>query len=233
MALTLASIQLAVEDRYTIETIPEAKLNRLIAAGVRYYSRWNPYVRITDFDTVADQRLYDLPDNCLQDYVIKVDYWPSGGLSEELNAGYEYISPTIVGPIPYDLYSEPIMADIKQQLYIKRVQGQWEIENGQIALYPVPGAGSVEVYVTYGSGHALNDEETSYTTIPSEDLEIVRDLTVAEIIEGRRTEASVEPDYAEGLGRQTKHFIPGNVDATVKYLRRKCTDKYNGVAVAV
>ena len=231
--MILTNIRTAVQDRYEIENILIPKLNRLIAAAVRYYSRYNPYVKVTDFDTVNEQRLYDLPSDCMQDYITKVDYWPSGGLSDTLSAAYEYERPRRTGSFRYDLYSERVIDDIKQQEYIKRVQGQWEIENNQIALYPVPGATIVEVYVTYGAGHALNEAETAYATIPAEDLDIIRDLTVAEIIEGRRTEASVEPDYAEGMGRQTKRFIPGNVDATVKYLRRKCTDKYSGVAVAV
>ena len=232
--MLLADITAAVEDRYTIETIATVKMNRLIALAVLWYSRYNPYVAITSFDTVSEQRLYDLPDDCMQDYVIKVDYWPTGGLSYALSAKYEY-DPIYrrSGNYAYDLYSERVIADITQAEYIKRVQGQWEIENAQIALYPVPGAGSVEVYVTYGAAHAINALATAYLTIPAEDLEIIRDLTVAEIIEGRRTEASVEPDYAEGLGRQTKRFIPGNVDATVKYLRRKCSDKYSGAAVEV
>ena len=230
--MLIASIVTAVEDRYTIETIGADKMKRLIAAGVRFYSRYNPSVTVTSFDTVADQRLYDLPSDCMQDYVITVDYWPTGGLDSALSAANEY-EERGDAPFRYSLYSERVIDDIKQQEYIERVRGQWEIENDQIALYPVPSGSSVEVYVTYGAGHAINEAETAYTTIPAEDLDIIRDLVVAEIIEGRRIEASVEPDYAEGLGRQTKRFIPGNVDATVKYLRRKCTDKYSGVAVEV
>jgi len=230
--MNLTAIQVAVQDRYATETILIPKLNRLIGAAVRFYSRYNPYLKTTNFDTVYEQQLYDLPADCMQDYIHSVDYWPSGGLSYELSAANEYAT-LYRRPASYDLISERVIEDIKQEQYIKRVRGQWQIENGQIELWPVPGATATTVYVTYGSVHALNEAGTAYTTIPAEDLEIIRDLTVAEIIEGKRAEFAVEPDYAEGLARHTKHFIPGAVDATVKYLRDKCIQKYGSTAVAV
>lgn len=229
--MLLSDIQTAVRDKYTTETIADTKLNRFITAAVKFYSRYNPYMKTTSFDTVDEQKLYDLPSDCIREMVLDVDYWPTGGMSYELSAKQEY--ETIYRrPASYDLISERVIEDIKQSEHINRIRGQWEIQNGQIALWPVPGASSITVYVTYGSVHALTGG-TTYSTIPAEDLDIVADLTLAEIIRGKRTEFAVEPDYAEGLQRQTKRWLPENISDTVKELRSQCIDKYSGVAVEV
>ena len=229
--MLLTDIQTAVTDRFTTETIDATKLKRLIAAAVRFYSRYNPYLQQHDFPTVAEQKLYDLPADCIHEMVLDVDYWPTGGLSYELSAKQEYET-IYQRPASYDLISERVIEDIKQSEHINRVRGDWQIENGQIALWPVPGATSVTVYITYGSTHALTGG-TTYATIPDEDLDIIRDLTIAEILEAKATEFAVEPDYAEGLQRITKRFLPENIDSVVKNLRGKCVQKYGGAAVAV
>jgi hypothetical protein len=229
--MRLADIQEAVRDRFSAETIADPKLNRLIEAAVRFYSRYNPYLQQTTIATVSEQKRYDLPADCIHEMVLDVDYWPTGGLSYELSAAQEY--ETIQRrPASYDLISERVIEDIKQAEHIKRVRGDWTIENGQIALTPVPSGSSVTVYVTYGSVHALTGS-TTYATIPDEDLDIMRDLTVAEILEAKAAEYAAEPDYAEGLQRITKHFMPENIDKVVQRLRGKCIQKYAGAAVEV
>jgi hypothetical protein len=229
--MLVADIITAIEDKYTTETIAEAKMKRYIATAVKFYSRYNPYMKSTNFDTVKDQKLYDLPSDCIREMVLDVDYWPTGGMTFELSAKQEYET-IYQRPASYDLISERVIEDIKQSEHINRVRGQWEIENGQIALWPVPGASSTTVYVTYGSVHALTGG-TTYATIPDEDLDIIADLAMAEIIKGKRVEFAVEPDYAEGLQRQVKRWLPGNIDETVKSLRAECVQKYSGAAVAV
>lgn len=228
--MEIADITRAVEDRYSTETISPDKMNRHIAAAVRWYSRFNPYIKRGEITTEADQRLYDLPSGCI--VVIKVEYWPTGGVSVELSAKHEFET-MFRRPAAYDLFSERIIEDIKEDEHIKRVRGDWAIENKQIALYPVPSGSSTTVYVDYGATHALNAGATGYDTIPTEDLEIVRDLVVAEIIEGKMTEFSIEPDYSEGLQRETKRFLPGNIAQTISYLRGRCQAKYGGPVVSV
>ena len=231
--MLLTSVVTAVVDRYTTETIAAAKLDRLVDAAVRWYSRFNPYSKSTTIPTVDDQQIYDMPADCMVG--TEVDYWPSGGLERALNAARDDAE-NLRRPTRYDLISERVIEDIKEQQHIERVRGAWEMNsNNQLLLWPVPGTSSVDVIVTYGAVHVLSGTLTTraYATIPAADLEIIRDLTVSEIIEAKMAEYSVETDYAEGLSRQTKHFIPGNIAATIAYLRGKCTAKYGRVVVAL
>ena len=230
--MLLTAIREAVRDVYTTETYTDAQLDRRIASAVRFYSRWNPEIVEYEFDTVADQQYYTLPTACMQDYIERVEYWPTGGISMELNAADEYAFED-PSDYTYDLYSERIIDDIKQQQYISRIVGHYSIDNNQIALWPVPSGGDVTVTVYYGSVHVTSgvDPLETYATIPAEDLDIIRDLTLAQIIQGKGVEFSVEPNYAEGLQRTTKSNIPKNVNATVRALRSECQQKYTRVMV--
>jgi len=225
--MLLTAIREAVRDVYTTETFTDDQLDRRIANAVSWYSRWNPEIVEYAFDTVADQQYYTLPAACMQNYIERVEYWPSGGISLELNAADEYAF-EYPSEYTYDLYSERIMDDIKQQQYIRRIIGYYSIDNNQICLRPVPSDSDTEVTIYYGAVHVTSGVGVleTYATIPAEDLGVIRDLTLADIIQGKGVMFSVEPNYAEGLQRTTKSNIPKNVEATVRTLRAECQQKY-------
>lgn len=225
--MLLTAIREAVRDVYTTETFTDDQLDRRIANAVLFYSRWNPYIKEHSFDVVDEQQYYDLPSDCMYDYIERVDYWPTGGISLELNAADEYAL-SYPSEYTYDLYSERVMDDIRQGEYIRRIQGYYFIDNNQIGLRPVPAGTEATVYVYYGAAHVVTGLLTlqEYATIPYEDLKIIANLTLAEIIEGKGIEFSVEPNYAEGLQRTTKSNIPRNVEATARQLRAECKAKY-------
>lgn len=224
--MLLSTIREAVTDRFTTETIETERLNRLIAAAVREYSRFNPRIIELAISTVIDQETYDLPDACL--WVIECYWWPIGQLFAELRAGAEqtYI---MQKPSRVHMPSERIIDDINQEYHIERMMGQWEQRNDTLVIYPDPtAAGDEDLEIVYAAKHVLNDAETGYDTIPSEDLDIVADVTLAIYLQARNTEISLEADYAEGLQRITKRFIPGNLRATVRELRSGLLGKYGG-----
>ena len=223
-----ADISTAVTDMYTTETIAPAKMLRLIAAAVRYYSRWNPYVVKSTFTTVADQEAYDLAAGTL--LVLDV-LWPSDTLSGVVNVGQEQASALILNPASRHLVSEKIIKAIQDDSFYTGMLGRWRVENKQVILSPTPGSTGSDVEMWCAALHAINVGSTAYTTIPGEDLEIMRDLVVAEIIQGRAIEMSAEPDYKEGLSSETFHFATASANETVRMLRRRCSDRYSGVAV--
>jgi len=224
--MLLTAIREAVRDVYTTETYTDEQLDRRIASAVKWYSRWNPHIKNTSFSVVKDQQYYDLPSDCLRNYIERVEYWPSGGISLELNAANEYAFAYPTAEYTYDLYSQRVTADIRQQEFIRRIKGYYFIENNQIGLFPVPDGSVVTVYVYYGAAHVISGDPEAYATIPAEDLGIIRDLTLAEIIQGKQIEFSVEPNYTEGMQKTIKSQIPKNVEATVRMLRGECQAKY-------
>jgi len=226
--MLVSAIKTAVTDYLTTETISDEKMARLIAAAVRFYSNYNPVYKRHTFTTTPDERLYDLPSDCVM--VFNVDYWLSEITSTINDDSYIRGETSVLTDDSYDLFSERIIRDIKRQELITRVRGQWEIENKKLALYPVPSS-AMEVSIDYGALHSLSSG--NYATIPDEDLDIMRDLTLAEILSSRMIEVSIEPDYAEGLQRITKRFIPENAAEVIARLRSKCTMKYSKPAVMV
>ena len=225
--LTLVSIRQAVTDQLTTETIAVATLDRLIAAAVRFYSRYNPAWKYANITTVANQQLYDLPTDCM--IVIGLNYWPGEMNAGLVNAGYEWPTNDITGE-EYDQISLRVIAEIKRGEANRR-SGFWRQDGIQLYLSPIPGTAGETIPLVYGALHALDGTGTTYTTIPIQDLEIVRDLTLAEYLEGRRVEFALEPDYAEGLGRIIKHYQPGSLQSVVKDLRSHCINKYSQVVV--
>lgn len=222
--MLLSEIMQLVRDQYTTETIEDAKLKRWIAAAVIEYSRWNPYLKSSTVTTINDQRDYTLPTDCVD--VWQVEYWPSGGVQVELNARSE-AEVMYARPSTYDDISFRVIEDIKQEEHVRRLRGSWTMENKKLCLMPVPAGDAQTVTVRYYALHALNATATGYDTIPAEDTSIIRDMTMAEIVEGKATEFSIEPSYSEGQQRIDKSLVVQNATKVADRLRYGCKAKYS------
>ncbi len=222
----ISDITQAVEDMFTTEALDATRLKRLIAIAVKYYSRYNPFEKSATIALVANQQDYDVAADCI--LIRDVDYWPAGDLAGIMRAGQEYAE-LVREETRYRFPSDRVIKNIERTSRADRQGVRWEqLGSRKVRLHPAPSAVDTIDYQYY-SVHALTDSD--YTTIPAEDLELIRDLTLAEILSGRGLEYAIEPDYAEGLQRITKSRIPGNVRATVSVLRRGVKDKYgSGVA---
>lgn len=229
--MDLEDLQVAVLRRYTTDTSlsDDVVFAGFAAEAVRRYSQYNPRVLTYEYTTEVNEHSYDLPADCIM--ILEVQYWPVGEVFAELNASYEpvYLQRR---PERYDLISEPIIGDIKRAAYTKRLAGSYEQRNKTIYVYPAPTSAS-SLDLVYGAEHVLNDDSDGYDTIPDEDFDIVRDLIIAEAIEGKILEVSLEPDYSEGLGKVTKHYISTNAWAVVNRLRRGLAAKYGDGNVVV
>jgi len=210
-----------VRDRYTMEELDPNALDRFIDAAVRLYSRYNPEVKSTSFETVVDQQDYDLPADCA--LVIDTEYWPLGSLYTDRE--YPWLK-QVENPYSYHQPSTRVIDDIERSTYAERLRGRWEKVGSQLRLWPTPAASGIEITVEYAAVHSLAMDEAS--SIPGEDMDLLVDLVLAEVFKARGGEVALEPDYAEGLQRTTKRFVPGNVRAVVRDLRQPLLDKYDG-----
>lgn len=221
MAVTVADIIQGVEDQYST-AVAEAKLKRLIEAAVRFYSRWNPYILSMSFSTVVDQQAYDLPAACIT--VRDVLWLPSGDVlisgAERLAIHQKQILET------FNQWALRYVDAIEEMEYHDAIKGNWEIRNAQVLLWPIPTSASHTVTVQYASRHDLSEDTTQYATIPPVDVDILVDLALAEVLQGGRIDASLEPDWAEGLTRISHRHIGRDLDVLVATLRNSVKNKY-------
>ena len=202
-------------------------MERLIANAVKFYSAHNPYLTTYDFETVKDQEAYDTPSGC----TIVIDLlWPVTAGNVTVNTGLE-VPPVYPQAVNYIMVSEYVIKDINADAYYRRTLGDWYVQNQQVVLVPTPGATGTDVTLWYGKDHAINDAGLGYDTIPDEDLPLMRDLTLAEIMQGKTVEFAVEPNYTEGLSRETFHHMIPNLQDTIIQLRDGTIHKYGGSAV--
>lgn len=228
--MRLLGLRTAIQDRYTTESMNIGALDRFIAAAVRFYSRYNPYIKTTTVTTVSNQQKYDLPSDCVD--IVDAEWYPLGELYAELQAGAEQIY--LLQPHRKYRFHQPsdrIIDDIERNAYADRVTGRWEQENKQLVLWPEPTSAGTEVTVIYTSQHVLSSG--AYSTIPNEDFDLLVNLVFAEILSARGFEMAIEPDYSEGLQRTTKRFVPGNTRIAVRELRQEVIDKYGRAAALV
>ncbi len=229
--MLISSVRLVVLDRWST-SIDTSKFARLVASAMRYYSRWNPRVVETTLTTVADQQFYDLPSGCIG---VREAYWhPSGSPYSTVWANREAIF-SLRQPERYFLPSERVIEDINEEAYEHALTGRWEFLSGQgqLCITPEPTVAGTEFPVVYYAEHQINAGATGYETIPDADLDILANLVLAEVIEAEVLVASVSPDYAEGLERETFRFIPSNAGQVVSDLRRSGRGKYGGATVGV
>jgi len=228
--MDLATIQQAVRDDWP-ETLTTTVLDRRIAAAVREYSRYNPRALSTTLTTVADQAAYTIsvtpPVNGI--------WFAFYALSETSVDISEALEALLRQPTRYGLTSQYVIEDIKEAAHIGAITGDWEWWPGtsQLVLDPTPTASGLTVYVTYWTGHVLNTGGTAYATIPDADLNILVDLTLAELLTKPQLEAATSPDYAEGSERVTTHFMGANIAQTIDRLRSGLIAKYGGTGIFV
>jgi len=230
----LSAIRQAVRDNYTLETVSTTVLDRRIAAAVREYSRYNPRPIDATFTTIADQAAYTLDVENPVLGVAAVLWFPSGEVYNELKASSEILY-LLKQPGHYLLTSHRVIDDINESAHIAALNGDWEWREGtkEIILNPTPVQSGDTVTVVYWTGHALNEEEDGYDTIPDEDVDIIRDLTVAELLTKAQIEAAATPDYREGAEGVTSHFMGTNLGQAIDRLRGRLIGKYGGSAIVV
>ncbi len=216
--MLLTTIRQAVMDRW-VEDVDAAKLNRLIDAAVRYYSRYNPLIEEITLTTTAGKKEYVLEDEgaktCLG--ISEVIWYPSGEISSEVYGD-------TLNSAPYTMPSHAVIDDINRSA---RIRGAYTYNNGTLTLYHA----GTEVVVRYYTPHVIT-ENTSYDTIPDADLELIVDLVLADLLDQKGFAAAISPDYTEGLEKVSFSKMQQAAGGKAEELRSMVSRKYGGVAVA-
>lgn len=229
MAVALEDVEVRVRDRLTNVELTEGQMFRYMTDAVAFYSRFNPFERDSTLTTVASQQDYPLPSDFL--FMRDVEWYPSGKLfTVQSDVAYETL---LYEPARLHHPSDRVIDSIDRQDFVDRLKGKWEIVGRNVRLWPAPASSGASIKYFYGALHPLNESEDGYDEIPPEDLSIVVSLTLAEVLEAALVDVSMEFDYAEGLQRVTKHFVPGNLRGTIQSLRDSVRGKYPPVLGAI
>ena len=223
MSLSVDDIKTAVTDKLSTEVIDDERLDRFIAAAVRFYSRYNPVIKAAVLDTAATQQDYDVEVDCVQ--VTDVQWWPYGESMTVMNVGQEYYN-ALMQPGRALSRADQIIRNEAVILRDDETRAHWMQVGKKIRLWPIPSVTHTEIPYEYTAVHVLDEYGEAYGTIPNEDLEIMRDLTLAEYLQARATEVVLEPNYSEGLQSVRKDFIPQNIASQVARLTSGLIAKY-------
>ena len=221
--MLLTAIAEAIQDNPIASAFTIPALYRYIARAMRLYSQWNPLIKDKTLATVIDQKEYTVTATCIGVY--RCLWYPGSTITSDLTISQQILASQVY------VTNEPslsVIHDINESESLRRLQGKWEWReaNRRLVLEPTPTGSGDDITVTYADQHVLNVGGTGYDTIPDEDLEIVRDLCLAEILDGKAMEFAIQPDYRSGAEQETLHFVPGNARDLAELLRSNLANKY-------
>ena len=229
--MLITDISLGVQDLYG--KVNATALNRHIAAAVREYSRWNPRILETTLTTILNTTLYSLASVSNLIGVKDVRYLPEGVYTTESYLLSENVFLS-AQPERYHIWSQRVIDDIEQAESIGRLAGQWYYRRAtnELKLADNPSAGDT-ITLFYYASHVLNGTSTGYDTIPSDDLDIIIDLTLARIYRGLALTAAGQPDYREGQESESFKNVATNIESEIARLTEGVKAKYGSGAFDV
>lgn len=224
MSVLVSDVKQGVEDRYG--QVATAKFNRYLAKAVRLYSEWNPRILETSVTTVADTTVYSLASVSNLIGIKEVRYFPGSYLSTGTRLVDEETYTSSMGPERYHLWSHRIIEDIEEgeRADSLRETAYYRKATNELKLANAPSAGDT-VTIFYYAAHVLSS--TTYSTIPSEDLDIIVGLTLAEYYEDRAWEMALQPDYREGQESETFNKMSANILSIADRARAMLQTKYS------
>lgn len=207
MTVSKATLQSTLQTIFA-ETIASETLAAAVEAAVVFYSRYNPRVVEADLSIVVDQLIYDLPSNFF--LMRDLNWWPDGEASVTF---------------PQDALWDRAYRASLLTARATELKPYYEVRNRQLILRVKPTSAETVEYMYY----ALHEEVSeSYTTIPSDDFDVLLKLATAELLDRMGAEAALDPRVAEGLLEIDPTDVPKNLLAMVGHLRRCVKDKYGG-----
>jgi hypothetical protein len=129
--------------------------------------------------------------------------------------------------------SDLLIRDIEDDSGTYRAWELWEKVGGNVVFADRFGTTVETLALRYTAEHTLNPARDEIETIPSYDADLLVGLLLVEILQGIAVTAASTEDWAEGLQRETSHFIPGNIRLVITDLRRAVMAKYQAGTVVV
>lgn len=230
--MLIADIKRLVQYRVGVK--PSAQFNDYLAAAVTEYSRWNPRILEGTIATIANTSLYSLATFTGLSGIKEVRYFEGYTVGSEVHLTQENVH-LASNPERRYLWSQRIIEDIEENESVKAAKGYayYRQATNQLKLANLPAAGGDTITIYYYAPHVLNTGGTGYDTIPSEDLNIIRDLVLAEFYQDDSFDAALQPDYKEGQESETFSKVSGNVAGVVDRLRASVAIKYSASVLDV
>jgi hypothetical protein len=230
--MLIADVKRLVQYRTGVK--PSAQFTDYLAAAISEYSRWNPRILEGSVTTIANTSLYSLASLTGLIGIKEVRYFSGYTLGNEVNVTSENIHKDSQ-PERYYLWSQRIIDDIEENESVKAGRGYvyYRQATNQIKLASLPSASGETITIYYYAPHVINVGGTGYDTIPAEDLNIIRDLVLAEFYQDDAFDAAMQPDYKEGQESETFSRVSGNISDVVARLRSSVAIKYSAAVLDV
>jgi hypothetical protein len=230
--MLIADVKRLVQYRTGVK--PSAQFTDYLAAAISEYSRWNPRILEGTITTIANTSLYSLASLTNLTGIKEVRYFEGGTLDTEYHVTDENIHRAST-PERYYLWSQRIIDDIEENESVKSLMGHayYRQATNQLKLANLPSAGGDTITIYYYATHVINVGGTGYDTIPAEDLNIIRDLVLAEFYQDDAFDAAMQPDYKEGQESETFNRVSGNISDVVSRLRASVAIKYSAAVLDV
>ncbi len=226
MGVSVADLRERLELRYSITSYSNTQFELWLSGVLRWYSRFNPRIITTTMVSTPGQDTYALPGNCvlLIDVLYQDANWVGSLQMSDLSRrrGTSKTRP-----------SDLLVRDIEDDSGTYRAWEMWEQEAGNVVFVDKFGTTVETIALKYTAEHTLNPARDEIETIPSYDADLIVGLLLVEILQSIAIMAASTEDWAEGLQRETSHFIPGNIRLLITSLRRAVLDKYMVRAVGV
>lgn len=170
----------------------DADLTVLLANAIDVYNRLNPYIKEWTLTTVADQKDYALPADCVR--AIDVPWRPYPGLQPNVIVAYFNALYGTADILPVKDWSDEVIVKQRQEWAIRfenigagaseQLPYTTSYSNSKyIRLMPTPSRAGDTVLVRYTANHPI--QANDYFTIPLEHVEQIRKLLTAEVLEIR------------------------------------------------
>jgi hypothetical protein len=119
---------------------------------------------------------------------------------------------------------DEINADFARQ----RKMGYYDYRRvaNQLRVWPRPEISGENIYITYMAPHVLNEGGDGYDTIPDEDLSILRDLTLAEMLQSYRMDGAMDIGWTIGLVREDPQGRLPAIQNAIAEFRNSVKRKY-------
>jgi len=219
--MLLTEIRAAVTAAYP-ETVTAANSDIATKTAVQRYSGYNPVVYVGSLELVADTYQYTKPTSMLA--LCTTKWWP---LDDDNLSAYLNLTSDAYPPVGRQRQvSTTVINRIIRGDYFDRTSGDIAVRGGYLYVSPTP-ASAITIALIYSKYHVLNVGSTGYDTIPDEDLEIVRDLTMYELLKTRALEAAMTDNYAEASSKTNPRGVIADIRMAQAQLLDSVRDKYS------
>jgi hypothetical protein len=199
---------------YRTSGTTEEQLASHIAAGIRYYSQFNPNLVEDELDLVAEQAIYALPSGVMR--VKRIDWWPWG--QKKSPADLRRYEDLVMHP-----HGEGFSVISRDEIESRRCR--WETEGTNLIIAPTPIADE-SVAIVYAYGHDFDASTQAYDTIPAEDDWLVANCALADYMTAAMSMQVVLPDFSEGMTSIRRGNISRSVPTVIQDLYKPLWERY-------